>query len=620
LSIKGLIITALLFLSIQCQYTGPALGPQTYFYSGEQLKQPVVVSSKDGFFNLTLEVDIYRHNSFISFTTRAFYYNGSPMIPGPTWKVKPGDKVNINLVNKLTGAALTSAQEMTYMNYMHGVNTTNIHTHGLHVDPEADTIFKYANPGTTLSYSYTIPSDHAPGMHWYHSHKHGVSALQVMGGLYGAIFVEPKDSSAIPAELSTWESVTLCLSHFSTNTTNTYTDPFTIRSIYNIIALTSDENVSLKETYVDNTYRDIYFTNGQFQPYYTMTANTNVIFDIVNSSGDHTLELEIRTAIGASGAKACTMTALAVDGVYFKAARPVTFLVVVPSQRSRVVISCSSAGTFYLQSYADLNTRGGVADTEARFNQNLLTLKVTAGTATSPAAIPNLGTITRPAYLTDLMSSSTSISSSWQISIEQPKDRMWLGVGENCTLTSFGRATDPNATDDWMNNPGCGYVVFPGSQGTTGTYRHTGIVNTNEELVIWGRGKTPHVMHIHVNHFQIISVTSDAPPSGPSTDDIYTQYYGQLGDWRDTVPAFPGKTVIRYKLDTFRGEIVIHCHFLFHEDIGMMATFYSGDTACNYPKNCTVTAAKKDSGNSSSGAFNSVSLLVAFLATIFIFI
>ena len=83
------------------------------------------------------------------------------------------------------------------MNKMHQPNTTNIHTHGLHIDPNMDSIFTAAAPeGGSLLYRYEIPVAHAPGLHWYHAHTHGSSAMQIMGGLVGALIVQPPSTQS----------------------------------------------------------------------------------------------------------------------------------------------------------------------------------------------------------------------------------------------------------------------------------------------------------------------------------------------------------------------------------------------------------------------------------------
>ena len=73
-------------------------------------------------------------------------------------------------------------------------------------------------------------------------------------------------------------------------------------------------------------------------------------------------------------------------------------------------------------------------------------------------------------------------------------------------------------------------------------------------------------MHIHVNHFQIVSYSDRG--SGINTSDYFLP-----GQWRDTVPVFDGELVVRFKPTDFVGETIIHCHFLRHEDIGMMDSF-----------------------------------------------
>ena len=46
----------------------------------------------------------------------------------------------------------------------------------------------------------------------------------------------------------------------------------------------------------------------------------------------------------------------------------------------------------------------------------------------------------------------------------------------------------------------------------------------------------------------------------------------QVGQWRDVLPLFEGKIKVRFRITDFPGETVLHCHFLRHEDLGMMDT------------------------------------------------
>lgn len=98
-------------------------------------------------------------------------YNGR--YEGPVLRVRPGDMLRINLVNRLNGP-------------------TNLHFHGIETTPRGrgDNIAILVPPGASFDYEVPIPADQPPGMYWYHAHVHGMSVEQVMGGLSGALIVE----------------------------------------------------------------------------------------------------------------------------------------------------------------------------------------------------------------------------------------------------------------------------------------------------------------------------------------------------------------------------------------------------------------------------------------------
>ena len=73
----------------------------------------------------------------------------------------------------------------------HCFNGTNLHTHGLWVNPSGngDNVLLSINPQTQFTYEYNIPSDHPSGTFWYHTHRHGSTALQVSSGMAGALII-----------------------------------------------------------------------------------------------------------------------------------------------------------------------------------------------------------------------------------------------------------------------------------------------------------------------------------------------------------------------------------------------------------------------------------------------
>ena len=48
------------------------------------------------------------------------------------------------------------------------MNTTNLHTHGLHVSPigHADNVFDFVEPGADRVMKVHLPCDHMAGTHW----------------------------------------------------------------------------------------------------------------------------------------------------------------------------------------------------------------------------------------------------------------------------------------------------------------------------------------------------------------------------------------------------------------------------------------------------------------------
>jgi manganese oxidase len=107
---------------------------------------------------------------------KAWAYNGQ--VPGPQIRVREGDRVRVNLTNKLP-------------------ESTSIHFHGLELPNDQDGVpfitQPPVKPGAAYTYEFTVPN---AGSHMYHSHHN--SAMQVGLGLLGAFVVEPKRS--IPAQ------------------------------------------------------------------------------------------------------------------------------------------------------------------------------------------------------------------------------------------------------------------------------------------------------------------------------------------------------------------------------------------------------------------------------------
>ena len=146
--------------------------------TGEPFAEPEALRSNRGLLEVRLEAALGRHEVAGRAATTMGYNGG---VPGLTLRLRPGDTLRVELVNRLD-------------------RVTNLHVHGLHVSPEGngDNVFVAVEPGRAHRYEYRLPDDHPPGVYWYHPHHHGTVADQVFGGLYGAIIVE--DCEEIPVD------------------------------------------------------------------------------------------------------------------------------------------------------------------------------------------------------------------------------------------------------------------------------------------------------------------------------------------------------------------------------------------------------------------------------------
>src|SRR5256885_7651778 len=111
------------------------------------------------------------------------------MTPGPSLAPRRGDWIGFPLVN---GAPPNRDPPPSAHNLPHQFNTTNLHTHGLHVSPIgiADNVLRDMEPGQTYEIEVPIPASHPSGTFWYHPHKHGSANVQLASGMAGALILE----------------------------------------------------------------------------------------------------------------------------------------------------------------------------------------------------------------------------------------------------------------------------------------------------------------------------------------------------------------------------------------------------------------------------------------------
>ena len=172
--------------------------------------QPTMLEAKNGLLDVTLTASYLdtklsgaNPNQQFPVSLRAYGYdNQTPSYSGPTLVVRGGDQLRIKLVNNLpVNPPFVAFRDPT--NYMKP-NTTNLHTHGLHVFPGIYADKKDAEYGDYVvdpnyggvipqgdkrQYVYDLPNNHSAGPFYYHPQYHGSSAIQVASLMAGAILV-----------------------------------------------------------------------------------------------------------------------------------------------------------------------------------------------------------------------------------------------------------------------------------------------------------------------------------------------------------------------------------------------------------------------------------------------
>ena len=271
--------------------------------AGGALRQPPVLSSRDGVLDVRLAatrgVDVAGRRSAAS------GYNGT--LPGPTLHLRPGDRVRLDLVNRLDEA-------------------TNLHTHGLHVSPRgnSDNVFRRVEAGQTARYEYAIPADHPSGTFWYHPHLHGSVADQVFSGLYGAIVItgadEPED---LPEKVLVVSDITLT-------------------SEGDVAAVSGPQVMAGREG-------DTVLVNGQQTPRINLTAGQAERWRVVNACTSRFVELQLdEHNLGLMG----------LDGQALGQAQERESVLLAPGNRADLIVQPGRAGSFTLRTLAV--DRGGM--------------------------------------------------------------------------------------------------------------------------------------------------------------------------------------------------------------------------------------------------------------------
>lgn len=555
--------------------------------SAAPLQPLTVIDCVDGSVALDVrqaEVDV---DGQLSFTTRAYHVNGELAMPGPVIRMKAGTQCSIEVTNSLPEGQEAGCPH--HSNEFHCPDTTNLHTHGLHVSPYEDNIDTSINPGESLTYSYSVPADHLMGTHWLHGHHHGSTTLQVMGGMAGVILMDKADDYELQSDLAAlYESDsnqhTMLLWHASFGGSDEGADdptsqlyPFAMMDYPTVSASYDTQTIAANPTYADGGERDFLAVNGQYQPSVDMEAGDTILLRLVHATGARMSFL--RPAADTS----CEMTLLARDGVFQYTPYPqIDRIALAPGTRADVALHCptSEAGTV-LVFEAQHDTATILSSENIHEQANVFTVNVGATVAASPIAVPT-SQATLPAYLTSLLNAELSTGSQGVSSIQLAV----TGAGlETINGVSFGGYDAPQC-DRYVERM-CKDKVYefsvvpPGPPGRRLRRRlqppgggPPGGGPPGGGGGGGGGGATgAHPYHQHIWHFQVTDL------NGAEAGDPEIM---RVGEWRDVVPApAPLGVTIRTNTVDFTGETILHCHILQHEDRGMMGLYEITECAPN---------------------------------------
>ncbi|MBU3679426.1 MAG: T9SS type A sorting domain-containing protein [Candidatus Kapabacteria bacterium] len=443
-------------------------------------------------------------------TIMASTYNG--VVPGSTWRVSPGDTIRVRLNNQLPPN--TDQDSADQGNFPQRANTTNLHVHGLNVSPKgnSDNVLLSILPGESIDYVFALPKYHASGTYWYHPHHHTSTWAQVSSSLAGSIIVDDDpDSTVTDPRLLRCESKVFVFSMIRYDTvTNSVGVPVRLRKSTMFSPLTGMDSPVLVNGVMDGTV--------------TMRPGEIQRWRLINGTFEPLVKLRW-LKINGTDTTVVPQHEIAADGLYFDAMRTVDTVIVHTGARSDVLVTAPATTGTYVVELTALGTKFEVLGRRIAFE-----LTIDGEPLNPPMELPT--------RLPKAMQRGTI------------NDDEIVGSREVVfDIDPTGTDTDSTAVSRMfkVNNAPFNHDVV----------NITVRAGTAEEWTIRNISNGTHPFHIHVNEFQVTEIggVKQDPPV-----------------WRDVLLLMPKTTYkIRHRFDAeFDGKTVLHCHYLPHEDWGMM--------------------------------------------------
>ncbi len=519
---------------------------------GETFVEPRTLTSSRGELDVTLTL-AYVDTVLDGKAVKLRSMNGG--IPAPTLRVNAGDRLRIRVVNELPPNP-SSDLRPAHLRYP---NSTNLHTHGLHVSPGLVSAGVYGDyvmddpqlgiqPGQSRQHEYRIGIDHPPGAYWYHPHLHGASSIQVGSGMAGALIVKG-EIDRVPEIAAAKERVFLFQAPI-TDVAGT------------LESFTQAAYVPLVEPpFLINGVRRprLVMRQGEVQNWHFVNA---AIFKFVNLSLDgHALNV-----YSLDGNPRSSMVPVGPFPV--PSPTKAAGVVLAPGNRASVLVKAGAPGTYSLRT---LRFEMGVDESIVR--EDVLADVVVVDEA-RPMALP-LGPLPVPAVLAPITDEELASAGGLKRSVVMrflpldppPRDAVvnpgserddWVymsgGTAIGGEVFALGAAGSGASTAPALPTE---YIPFQSSR----ALKQTVALGSVEEWTIYNMNNIRHPFHIHVNPFQVVRI------NGETVEPF----------WADTIALPPGGTAeaptsvtFRTRFRDFTGAFVMHCHMLVHEDMGMM--------------------------------------------------
>lgn len=570
--------------------TGPLARP------GETFIEPKTLTSANGLLDVTLTLG-YLNTTLDGKSVSLRSFNQS--LPAPTLRLNPGDKLRILLDNKLP-ANPPSTEPVVHLRYP---NSTNLHTHGLHVDPGVirpgvygdyvvDDPESAVQPGQKRQHEYQIGAGHPPGAYFYHPHLHGATAIQMASGMAGAIIVGGGEINRVPEIAAAAERVFMLQTPI--------VDQSGKCESFALVAghPTRSEGLFPEKVFFINGVRRprIVLYQGEVQNWHLVNAG---IFTYVNASLDgHALNLYSIDGNPQPAMKAFG-PGITPDGV-----------VLAPGNRASVLVQAGRPGFYYLRNLA-FATGDGVAFPNSTVPEDIIAEVVVLPESMPtpmrlPASLPPVPHALRPITDEELAAHGGVKRYVALRAVSDPN----LGPGGppnggKPPLTPAGlRYADGSPLirpgdelDQWVFNSGldpslpcdpsvCRPGLEPGqptniantvwamaSLSTAGAnaeffpfqsrraVKQTVPLGSVEEWTVYNMNNIRHPFHIHVNPVMVTKV------NGVPVEPYWVDTIGLPNKGTATRPT---SVTFRTRFEDFRGPTVMHCHMLVHEDMGMM--------------------------------------------------